>query len=60
MSAREKALAYAHENQEKFLNDLNEVLRIPSVSTDSAHKDDMRRAAEWLVEALEKLGMENV
>lgn len=60
MSAREKALAYARQNQEKFLNDLKEVLRIPSVSTDSAHKDDLHRTAEWLVKELEKLELENI
>jgi acetylornithine deacetylase/succinyl-diaminopimelate desuccinylase-like protein len=57
---REKALAYAQKNKEKFLNELKEVLRIPSVSTDSAHKDDMLRTAEWMVEKLKELGMENV
>lgn len=60
MSNREKALSYAQENKEKFLDELKEVLRIPSVSTDSARKDDMLRVAEWLVEKLEVLGMENV
>lgn len=57
---REKALAYAHENKDKFLDELKEVLRIPSVSTDSAHKEDMLRTAEWLVEKLQNLGMENI
>ncbi len=34
----------------------SELLKIPSVSTDSAYGDDMRRAAEWLVATLEPLG----
>jgi acetylornithine deacetylase/succinyl-diaminopimelate desuccinylase-like protein len=57
---REKALAYAGENKENFLNDLIEIVRIPSVSTDSEHTDDMRRAAEWLTQKLADLGMENI
>ncbi len=57
---REKALQYAQENKEKFLIDLIEIVRIPSVSTDSERKDDMRRAAEWLTKKLAALGMENI
>lgn len=60
MSAREKALAYAKENQEKFLNDLKDILRIPSVSTDSTRVDDIRRAAEWLVKEMKGLGLEHI
>ena len=56
----EKSITYAHENKEKFLEELKEVLRIPSVSTDSAHKNDMLRTAEWLVVKLKDLGMENI
>jgi len=60
MTNLEKALTYAHENKENFLDDLKEVLRIPSVSTDSERKDDMLRTAEWLTEQLRDLGMENI
>lgn len=60
MTDREKALSYAKENKEKFLEDLKEVLRIPSVSTDSARSEDMRRVADWLVEKLRDLGMEHI
>ncbi len=34
----------------------SELLRIPSVSTDPAYGDDMRRAAQWLVDQLRGLG----
>ena len=60
MTNLEKALAYAHQNKENFLADFKEVLRIPSVSTDSARKDDMLRTAEWMTEQLRDLGMENI
>ena len=33
-------------------------LRIPSISTDPAHKDDVRSAAEWLCNELESLGFQ--
>jgi acetylornithine deacetylase/succinyl-diaminopimelate desuccinylase-like protein len=57
---REKALAYAQEHKENFLADLQEFLRIPSVSTDAAREAEMLRAANWLVEKLQALGMEHV
>ena len=57
---REKALEYAKANKETFLNDLKELVRIPSVSTDTERKDDMQKAAEWLTAKLTALGMEHV
>jgi len=33
-------------------------LRIPSISTDPAYKDDCTRAADWLVEDLKTIGLE--
>ena len=36
---------YIAENQDRFLNELFELLRIPSVSSQSAHKDDMVNCA---------------
>ena len=39
-----------------WLEEVNEWLRIPSVSTDPERRDDMRAAAEWLVEKLEAAG----
>ncbi len=37
---------------------LFELLRIPSISTDPAHKADCRKAGAWLVETLKGLGFE--
>ncbi len=55
-----EALEYAHKNRERFLNELKEVLAIPSISTDPEHKADMQRAAEWMAAHLRAIGMENV
>ena len=60
MTNTEKALDYAKQNRERFLNDLNEVLRIPSISTDAEYKSETLRAAQWMADHLKKLGMENV
>ncbi len=48
------------ENKEKFLNELFELLRIPSISADSKYADDCRKAANWIAEHLKGLGVDNV
>ncbi len=55
-----EALEYAHQNHERFLSELKEVLTIPSISTDPDHKPDMQQAAEWMANQLRSIGMENV
>src|SRR5947209_17977752 len=54
------AVSYARENQQRFLGELKALLRIPSVSTAPEHKDDVRRAAEYVANNLRNIGMENV
>ena len=39
---------YLERNRDRQVEELKELLRIPSVSADSAHRDDVRRAAEWV------------
>lgn len=48
---------YQEAHREAFLDELKEWLRIPSISTLSAHKDDVRRAAEWLRDHFLQIGM---
>src|SRR5579862_5593513 len=54
------AVDYARENQKRFLNELKDLLRIPSVSTTEEHKDDVRKAAEVVAAELKRIGFENV
>ena len=54
------AVSYAKENQQRFLNELKDLLRIPSVSTLPQHKEDVRRAAEFVADQLRSAGMEHV
>lgn len=44
-------------NRQRFEDEWCELLRIPSVSTDSRHKDDVRRAAEWMAKQFEQMRM---
>lgn len=51
------ALAYIETNKERFVEELFDLLRIPSISAQpSLHKDDMVRCAEWLAASLVKAG----
>jgi acetylornithine deacetylase/succinyl-diaminopimelate desuccinylase-like protein len=47
-------------SDQAVLDGLFELLRIPSVSTDPAHKADVRRAADYAAGALGRGGIENV
>ena len=47
-----EALQYARSHQDKFLAELLEFLRIPSISTQSEHDPDMQRTAVWLRDQL--------
>jgi acetylornithine deacetylase/succinyl-diaminopimelate desuccinylase-like protein len=40
------------------MEELSELLRIPSISADSERKDDVRRAAEWVAGAVRQMGGE--
>jgi len=51
---------YIEENQPRFLEELKELLRIPSVSTLPDHKADVERAAEFVSQKLRDAGMENI
>jgi acetylornithine deacetylase/succinyl-diaminopimelate desuccinylase-like protein len=52
-----QALSYIDANGRKFVQDLLELIRIPSVSAVPEHKGDVKRCAEWLAAHLENLGL---
>jgi acetylornithine deacetylase/succinyl-diaminopimelate desuccinylase-like protein len=47
---------YQEKNKDRFLDELLELLRIPSVSANSDHKDDMRKCAEKVQQRLLEAG----
>src|SRR5690606_3892356 len=49
-------LTYLQENREQLLEKLKEFLAIPSVSTDSSHRNDIQQAADYLVTYLQEIG----
>ena len=46
-------------NRERFLNELVEFLKIPSVSADPAYAGDVRKCAEWVKKGLLKAGVDS-
>src|SRR5687767_5470910 len=49
---------YLSENDRRIHDELFELLRIPSVSARSEHAADVRRTAEWMRDALARIGFE--
>lgn len=52
--------AYVKENEPRFLEELLEFLRIPSISTLPEHKKDVARAAQFVADSLKRAGLENI
>ncbi|GGJ88011.1 peptidase M20 [Lentibacillus kapialis] len=53
-----QALQYLSENREHLLDRLHTFLSIPSVSTDSVHKKDIKAAADYLESYLNEIGFD--
>jgi acetylornithine deacetylase/succinyl-diaminopimelate desuccinylase-like protein len=51
---------YVRQNESRFLEELKEFLRIPSVSTLPEHNKDTQRAAEFVAGKLRAAGLENI
>ena len=51
---------YINDHKDRFLNELIELLKIPSISADSAYKKDVLLTAEFVAGSLKKAGCDNV
>jgi acetylornithine deacetylase/succinyl-diaminopimelate desuccinylase-like protein len=52
--------AFISENKERFLEELLDLLRVPSISADPAYAGDVRKTAEVVSNRLKEAGAENV
>lgn len=52
--------ARTRNNHRRFVTELKEFIRIPSVSSQPKHAPDVKRCAEWLANHLRQIGLENV
>ena len=48
--------SYVQENKDRFINELIELLKIPSVSADPNHKDDLLKTANAIKDSLKSAG----
>ena len=53
-------VGYIEQNRDRYLDELKEWLRIPSVSTDPSLKAEVDRAAQFTATQLERAGMQQV
>ena len=52
------AIQYTRAHRERYLDELKQLVSIPSISAQPAHKADIQRAAQWLVDHLTSIGMD--
>ncbi|WP_340156009.1 M20/M25/M40 family metallo-hydrolase, partial [uncultured Winogradskyella sp.] len=52
--------SYIQDNKDRFLNELIDLLKIPSISADSAYKGDVLKTADAVKISLEKAGCDHV
>src|SRR5258708_7257526 len=57
---RNQIQTYLNSNKERFLNELLDLLKIPSISAKPEHKSDMERTAEAVKQRLTEAGADNV
>lgn len=51
-------LTYLRANQKRFVNELCDYVRFPSVSAQPPHRPDMRACAKWLVAHCQNIGLD--
>lgn len=56
----QKLRDYLDNNKDRFLAELFELLRFPSVSADPEHRDDMQKTASYVAEKLKTAGADRV
>jgi len=55
-----RPLKYAQAHSERFVNELKDFIRFPSVSAQPQHADALKKCAAWLAGHLRRIGMERV
>lgn len=54
-----KACEYSQSNNERYLKGYMEFLRIATISTDPTYRKDIQKGAEFIVQEMARIGMEN-
>lgn len=53
----EAIIQYIEANRDRYVEDLQEVLRIPSISSSPEHREEVRRCAELLADRMRAIGL---
>lgn len=56
----ENALKYSQAHRRRFVEELKQFVRFPSISSQPRHADDVRKCAEWLAAHMKQIGLERV
>src|SRR2546427_580733 len=54
----QEVLNYLKQNQTRFIDELCEYIRFPSVSAQPQHRADLQACAEWLLRHCQQMGLE--
>ena len=52
--------SYINTHKDRFIDELIELLKIPSISADAAYSDDVHRAADAVKDSLIKIGVKTL
>jgi acetylornithine deacetylase/succinyl-diaminopimelate desuccinylase-like protein len=55
-----RAIAYARRHRPRFVEELKEFVRFPTVSSQAQHSRDLHRCAAWLAAHLKNIGLQQV
>jgi acetylornithine deacetylase/succinyl-diaminopimelate desuccinylase-like protein len=55
-----RALAYARQHRPRFLAELKDFVRFPTISSQAGHAGDLKKCAAWLAAHLRRVGLESV
>ncbi len=53
----EQVLKFVEANRQRYLSELEQLIAIPSISTEREHREDVQRCAQWLADHLKSIGM---
>ena len=53
----EQILEYIEKNKPRYLNELKQLIAIPSISTNPENKSDIEKCARWIADHLKNIGM---
>jgi acetylornithine deacetylase/succinyl-diaminopimelate desuccinylase-like protein len=56
----DNVIDFIHMNRERYLDELKQLLAIPSISALPQHAADVKRCAEWCADEMRRIGLQNV